>query len=342
MNVNTLKGFQPTPFAGLQINLHTPLDEILKLKPVPIQRDHLTRIKKMSPIFDMDLRGQKYFAIVHVTTDLKHEEYGVPLVVPAGYYVFDGNTRCEYYRNNPLQRPKEVIGSLYTIDNIGDLLDEYNGYDAMDAVETKKNKIQGALRGLQLRQRLHGKALNGGYGTALDKAYPHDVKDDIHLKVQFFAEEIVLMSEANLFEIEPEDKDDKGKYYKNAQFQAACLMFAKKHSARRNDVLKLFRDLARMAENPKHSMLDKDKLYGFSLLLRQKIYPNNDFMDLDTMKNDRFPKPISFFLFCLLAEMGHKKYDKKTLRPSLWWPIGGKNSLYRTELIELANQFPQK
>ncbi len=327
-----LKGAVATPFKGYQINTHTKLKDILGFEPIPIQRDHLKRVKKMTKIFEMNLKCQKVFTIAYIPVEIEFEEYGKTRTIMPGYYVLDGNTRCEYYRQNPSVAPSEVIANIMTIDNIDDLLREYNGYDAQDAVEGKPHKIQGALRMIGLDKRLHGKALNGGYGMALDKAYPHDSKDTLLEKVAFFGDEIVTMSEANIFEITD-------KYFKNAQFYSACFMFAKKHAARKDDVYKLFRDISRMADKPQYGLLDKQKKNGMGILLNQKVVPNDKWFTFDTITNERFPKPISFFLFCLSSEMAFKSYDSSVLKPSLWYTK--KSNLYDTELESLSTQFPQ-
>lgn len=327
-----MQGAKATPFNGLSINTHAKLEDILELPPVPIQRDHLRRVKKMSQIFEKDLKCQKVYTIVHIPDEIIFEEYKKEYTIKPGYYVLDGNTRCEFYRQNPKIAPSEVIANIMTIDNIDDLKSEYNGYDSQDAVEGKSQKIQGAIRLLNLQHRLHGRALNGGYGIALDKAYPHDIKDSLIDKVAFFSEEIVIMSETNIFEISD-------KYFKNAQFYSACLMLAKKHSARQDDVKKLFSDISKLADKPQYGILDKEQKNGMAILLQQKVDPNDKWFTFDTITNERFPKPISFFLFCLTAEMTHRKYDTGYLKPSLWY--NAKKNLYDMELEALSTLFPQ-
>jgi len=327
-----LNGAVATPFKGYKINTHAKLKDILGFEPIPIQRNHLKRVKKMTKIFEMDLKCQKVFTIAFIPVKIEFKEYGKTKTIVPGYYVLDGNTRCEYHRQNPSTAPPEVIAFITTINNVDDLLNEYDGYDAQDAVESKPHKIQGALRMIGLDKKLHGKALNGGYGMALDHAYPHDNKDTPLEKVAFFGEEIVTMSESNIFETTD-------KYFKNAQFYASCLMFAKKHSARQDDVKKLFRDISRLADNPQYSMLDKQKKNGMGILLAQKVVPNEKWFTFDTITNERFPKPISFFLFCLSSEMAFKSYDSSVLKPSMWYTK--KSNLYDVELESLSTQFPK-
>jgi len=336
--MDLLKGAIATPFKGYKINTHAKLKDILELKPIQINRDHLRRVKKMTKIFEMDLRCQKVFTIAHIPVEIEFVEYGITRTIEPGFYVLDGNTRCEHHRKNPSAAPPEVIAFIMTIKNKDELENEYNGYDAQEAVENKPQKIQGAIRVLGLSGKLHGKALNGGYGMALDKAYPHDNKDTLLKKVAFFGEEIVTMSKANIFEITD-------KYFKNAQFYSACLMFARKNSARMDDVYKLFRDISRMVANynvgafHKLSDMGKSKKNGLGIMLGQRHDFNEKWFTFDTITNERFPKPISFFLFCLSSEMAFKSYDSSVLKPSLWYTK--KSNLYDTELESLSTQFPQ-
>ena len=122
-------------------------------------------------------------------------------------------------------------------------------------------------------------------------------------------------------------------------------MFAKKNSARMDDVYKLFRDISRMVANynagawNKLPDMTKSKKNGLGILLSQRHDFNEKWFTFDTITNERFPKPISFFLFCLTSEMAFKSYDSSVLKPSMWYTK--KSNLYDVEFESLSTQFPQ-
>lgn len=163
-------------------------EDLFKLRTNAIQRDHSKRVKKMKKHFDKRLPTQFDFSAVNVTVPFTGKYQGETIEVKPGVDLTDGHTRREYALSEE-DYPEYITLTVYDVDNWNDYKDFYYSYDATEASEKTNEKIVGACRALNVKLS-SSIGLGGGFGSALDIAYPGDRKDDIITKVAYFKKEI--------------------------------------------------------------------------------------------------------------------------------------------------------
>lgn len=162
--------------------------DLFKLKTNAIQREHEKRVKKMKKHFDKRLPTQFNFSAVVCTTSFTGKYQGEIVEVLPGIDMVDGHTR-RHYSKDAEDYPEYVTLTLYLVDNWEDYKNIYYSFDASEAAEKTNEKIVGACRALNIKL-TSSTALGGGFGSALDIAYPGDRKDDILTKVAYFKTEL--------------------------------------------------------------------------------------------------------------------------------------------------------
>lgn len=162
--------------------------DLFKLRTNAIQRDHLKRVRKMKKHFDKRLPTQFDFSAVNITKPFTGKYQGENIEVTIGVDLTDGHTRREYARNVD-DYPEYVTLTVYNVNNWQEYKEFYYSYDATEASEKTNEKIVGACRALNIKLS-SSTALGGGFGSALDIAYPGDRKDDVLTKVAYFKKEI--------------------------------------------------------------------------------------------------------------------------------------------------------
>ena len=159
-----------------------PLQEFFKLPNFPINRDVEKRAKKaISRLIDPMHK--------HAEVDVLH--YTGPDTKKPGFfkhnrkYLLDGNTRqhvwSSYFKGQPIDinvikmpMPRELIVNTYEINDATFACDLYNIIDSPEAVETKPDKITGALRGNNMLGNLQNRKIKKGeIAGALKIACPY-------------------------------------------------------------------------------------------------------------------------------------------------------------------------
>jgi len=183
-------------------------DEFIQLKPFSLQRDTLSRLPKMDPVFKrQDLPQLAVVDLFYTLEDLKGKVGENEEVFPAGLRNANSNTRQHFYSipDNKKYAPEKFLAHIYMPESFEQATDQYYGFDNLKSAEATKEKITGALRHLGLLGKFDSKVLGSGkFSTALKLAYPGDATDDILTKVAYMKD--VLLDIDKLKISKPKDK----------------------------------------------------------------------------------------------------------------------------------------
>ena len=238
--------------------------DLFKLRTNAIQRDHEKRVKKMKKHFDKRLPTQFDFAAVNITKPFIGKYQGENIEVTPGIDLVDGHTRRKYAPSAE-NYPEFVTLTIYDVDNWQDYKDFYYSYDATEASEKTNEKIVGACRALNIKLKT-STALGGGFGSALDIAYPGDRKDDILTKVAYFKKEIEELDAIEL------TKPTEGKMKAQA-LMAAGLMALKIYGEPPETHARLIGGLSQLANARTDAPFwsDPEKWYGMDAIAYQYL-----------------------------------------------------------------------
>lgn len=172
-----------------------PIDEFLKLPPVPHQRftegrANTAKVKKMLSI----LRPEHLeVAIVELTEDC---EYHGEIYQKGWRGIANGNTRRLYWEqglSNVI--PTKVFATIYKQPNMNEVKDCYNTFDSLDATEQKKEKVYGFLNRIYQYNASSPKIKNGNFLSALNLAchyFDSEVYNSSNAKVEALPAQIGL------------------------------------------------------------------------------------------------------------------------------------------------------
>jgi hypothetical protein len=271
------------------------------------------------------------FSILHITKTITGTVNGEDLTIEPGFDMVDGHTRREdiihSLKKGENNYPDFVPVTVYEIDNFKEYKDIYYSFDSVDASERTNEKIAGACRALDLTL-MSTTGRSGGFGTALDIAYPGDRKDDILVKVAYFKDEIVDLDAIGLF-------NPKENAFKSQCLMAAGLMALKYYSKPDSSKARIVGGLSRLA-NAKKTTLDhggKD-WYGLDLIEYEFLSEPGKWIpkELHRKTNYSAVEPqMNFFWYCLENYMIKNAISKDggVKRPS----FKGKYEKYRNALL---------
>jgi len=226
-----------------------------------LQRDHKRRLRKMQKHFRKQLPTLYNFSILHITKTISGTVNGEDITIEPGFDMVDGHTRREdilqSLKKGENTYPDNVPVMVYEVDNFKEYKDIYYSFDSSDATEKTNEKIAGACRalGLTLNQ-VTGRS--GGFGTALDIAYPGDSKDDILTKVAYFKDEIIELDSIGLF-------NPKDSILKSQCIMALGLMSLKYYSKPDSSKARLIGGLSRLANAKKNTLDHGDPKWWYGL-----------------------------------------------------------------------------
>lgn len=122
-----------------------PIDEFLKIQPVPMQRYTEGRAKnnQVKKMLSRVTAEQLEVAIVELTED---SDYIGTQYKKGWQGVLNGNTRSHFWREGKSKTiPKEVYVTKYKFDSMARVRESYDSFDSMDATEKKYEKVFGYL-----------------------------------------------------------------------------------------------------------------------------------------------------------------------------------------------------
>ncbi len=310
------EGLISTGTAGVWINPHADTEELLDLPCIQINREYRRRVNKMVRHFRKDLKDQKLFVVFRVTEHLSFEYHGESIDVEPGLYVANGNTRCESMRLGKISIPTSVVLMVYDIDDEQSYMNEYFAIDNEAATEKSADKIRGALKflGMPLSSR---KGSAGGFGSALNNAYPLDPKDTALEKVAYFRDEILMLDQAGIF-----NPTEKG--LAKQHFYGACLLGAKLYGKPAVTALKYSQTLTQLSRLDFESLeTNKAKWNGVTAIIYETVFNGRkNWVPEEFMGSTKFAsvEPVfDFYLYCLEMAMTDKLLDnKKGFKPSNW------------------------
>ena len=312
-----------TGVPNVSINPKTKLEWLHVLSAVPSNRPVDKRVKKMNKHFVKDVKSIHNFTVFWVLDDLIVKINNEEVLIKAGWYVADGNTRLLSNKqlNNPDHKSTQgynpnhdVITKIVKIKTEKQFLEEYYSIDNSAATENNGDLIRGAmgLLGIDMTSK-RGKA--GTFGSAISTAYPGDNKSTVLDKVAYFRKELQLLDICGIFNTTEDD-------LQTQHFICASLMSAKMYSEpseQRDRLVGLLKDISRMDfDNLKTS---KDKWNGMTYLIYQAVKPNKhvNIYDEQFHKSTKFASwnpVVGFMLYCIDNHMNDKLIAKKGVRPS--------------------------
>jgi len=292
-------------------------EDLEKLRTNAIQRDHIKRMRKMKKHFDKRLPSQFDFAVANVTTNIVGKYQGHPIEITPGADLTDGHTRREY-ANSVNDYPKYVSLTVYDVDNWESYKDLYYSYDATEAAERSNDKIVGACRALNIKLS-STTGLGGGFGSAIDIAYPGDRKDDILTKISYFKKEIEELDAIGLM------KPTEGKM-KAQVLMAAGLMALKVYGEPPETHARLIGGLQQLSQaNLKTPFWgsDPDSWYGMDAIAFQFLEqgdPKDWWVEPGYLRSTKFMSiepQMDFIWYFIDKYMSKKKVSKtKGVKPS--------------------------
>ena len=173
------------------------------IRRIEINRDETRRLKKVN-FLRTHIPSHDEISLFIIPKPFTIElEKGESLRVEPGVELSNGNTRREFYTQNPECLPStDLVANVYYIRTAEEYKKMYYSYDSQDSVEATSDKIQGALSLLNVNV-TSTVAKGGNYATALKIAYG-DSKANALTLVSSFKKEIELLDKVGMFS--PQDK----------------------------------------------------------------------------------------------------------------------------------------
>ena len=207
--------FKKVKFPMAQHTNVMPVEDFLSIAAMPVNRDVIPRLRKAVTRFVEPMIGHAEVAVIHYT--------GPTVSTPAWfqqghYYCIDGNTRAEIWRRYlrgetigavpQLKVPEYVDVKVYEFEDAYAAVSAYYTFDSTDAVETKGDKVTGALRASNLLDRVKNHKLKKGQvGGALDIGCPWKGRaifqvpniNDLLDQVEAVKEQLTAMDKLDIF-----------------------------------------------------------------------------------------------------------------------------------------------
>jgi hypothetical protein len=306
--------------------------DLFKLKTNAIQREHEKRVKKMGKHFDKRLSTQFNFSAVVCTTTFTGKYQGEIVEVSPGVDMLDGHTR-RHYSKDAEAYPEDVTCMVYEVDNWEDYKNFYYSFDASEAAEKTNEKIVGACRALNIKL-TSSTALGGGFGSALNIAYPGDRNDDILTKVAYFKTELEELDAIGL--MKPTEKQMKAQC-----LMAAGLMALKIYGEPPETHARMIGGLQQLAKARKDAPFwsDPDNWFGMDAIAYQYLEqgdPDNWWVEKGYLRSTKFMSiapQMDFIWYFFEKYMSKLKVKKgKGVKPSFFV---GKFDEYQEALINI-------
>ena len=318
-----------TGVPNMSILTKVNVKSILTLPEIPCQRDHNIRVRKMNKIFVKDTKMMHQFVVFNVVKNMTIDFNGEKVKIKADLYLADGNTRAESKRrkdsnNIEFKRfidgydPKhDVVVAIIDINEPDDLLREYFGIDNQAATESSSDKMRGAIKTLGMNL-ISNKAKSGGFGTAMNAAYPGDSKLEPIVKLSYFRNEIILLDKANLWMTS--ETELQTQHFYCASFIAAKI-YTTNGFEQREKFLHVMKNLTSLDKYKVKR--DTPKWSGVTALIHQLTdHTDKEWYPIHEHKRTGLSswKPvIGFLLYCIELAMLDKHIDHvKGFKPSNW------------------------
>lgn len=301
---NTILGYQPIQIAtnGVSLIPNFKTSDLINegiIRTHQLQRDHMARLRKMQKHFRKQLPTLYNFHVAHITKPILGTVNGEEVRVEPGFDMLDGHTRRAdiifSLKKGENNYPAEVPVMIYEIDNFKDYKELYYSFDSSDSVETTNQKIVGACRAIGIvLDSTTGRS--GGFGTALNIAYPGDPKDDVLVKVAYFKDEIADLDAIGLFK--PESKE-----FKSQCLFAVGLMALKYYHTPDSSRTRIIAGLTRLAKAKKITLdLSADKWYGLDCIEYEFLSEPGKWIPKEYHRKTSFTAvepQMNFFWYCI-------------------------------------------
>jgi len=306
---------------------------LFEIDSTHMQRDHVRRAQSMARIFSEYQKSMSEYHLQFVPNDFTIKEHGEEKFIKAGLYVSNGNTRIYCYKKGYNSIPNVgVTITINTTKTYQDMRNDYYSRDNKTASETTSDLLSGI--GRELGFTFISKMKDYKWTTVIRNAYPGDDRDSLAVKVSYFKEALQLLDESMIF-------NSKITQLNIAQVRTAALLFVQMNIHNPIRVLDILKGIATTTQMGKHSKkytLDcaKDSRQGMTWMLSTLINPDKNKYDLDSISREqRFERPIAFFLHCLEMQITGHTYERITEKN--WWKGKDNNSYTDTLKTLLQN-----
>lgn len=313
---STILGYSAIPTATTGVNFipkfkTTDLINEDVIKTHRLQRDHKKRLKKMQVHFRKKLPTLYNFSIMNVTNHIFGNYEGETINVEPGIYMVDGHTRREdiiqSLKKGEDNYPPEVSVTMYDVHDFSSYKDIYYSFDSDDAVEKSNEKIVAACQAMGIFLNAPtGKS--GGFGTALNIAYPGSSSDSILSKIAYFKDEIIALDEIGLFK--PSAKE-----FKSQCLMAAGLMALKYYNQPDASRARIIGGLSQLALAKKTiaDLGDKTHWYGLDMIQYEFLVAPGTWIPAEYHRKTSYTAllpQMNFFWYCIENYMNKKKKSK--------------------------------
>lgn len=290
---------------GCRVYTKVPFEFLRKIKKLPINRAVLERLRKQADNFEKDTFSKMVFRVFNITKRIVLDYDYEKVVIEPDRYIGDGHTRiasAEAIEKGEIKKgfkpDKDCIVIEVDISDSNQLLEEYFSLDSSAATETSADKIRGALIALNvsLSSPIGRK---GSFASALNFAYPGDVRDSALAKIAYFKKELELLDSCGVFE--PNDSEI-GKQH----FYCSCLIAAKYYSGHSSEVQDRLKKFFKEASTLEVRQLNTSDDYwsGLTYLMYQASHPNKNCHIYDTefhgaTKGASWNPVVGWMLWCI-------------------------------------------
>jgi hypothetical protein len=165
----------PTFSVGGHKFLGMPINEYLKIDPVPINRNSENRVGTMKSTFDEQYFQNHIDTLTSIALGIVVNAFVDPDLGteynPGDCYILDGNTRKYYWLSYPdkAKLTGPLAAKVHYLQTFDDLESSYYSYDNKKSAETNSQILQGQIRRYNYNFKQNVFA-NGGFGTAIQIA----------------------------------------------------------------------------------------------------------------------------------------------------------------------------
>jgi len=274
-----------------------PLEMVAELPDCNLQREYLSRVKKMIPHFNKQAESVLDFTVFNITRPFSVTVSGTKYHIAAGLQKADGHTRTEAWtKHDPAFVPSTVNVKVVDIHDAEQFKTEYYSYDSSEATEKTVHKITGALNLLNIDMR-SSRGKKGTFGESIRYAYPHG-KTWIGEMIGFFRHELPLVDRYIM------QVDSKELRAQTSTLTCAFLIALKvygKPAEQKQQLISMMKKLStitaddwQIKHNPHND--DKTRFDGAQLIIREAIKP---VVTVPGTKREDYINSLDFYLYCI-------------------------------------------
>jgi len=275
-----------------------------------LQRDEKKRLHKRLKDFRKKLPSLYHFSIANVKKHISGTYEGELIDVQPGVYMVDGHTRVldmkQSLKKGEKNYPDEVMASVYDITDWETFKELYYSFDNPNATEKNNEKIVAACDALGIFL-TSTTGRSGGFGTALNIAYPGNPTDEVLSKVAYFKDEIITLDEIGLF-------NPKSGLLKSQCLMAAALEALKYYNQPDTTRARIIGGLTEIAKATNKTLdFGDDYWYGIDMIKYEFLVAPGTWIGAELHRKTSYAaldKQMDFFWYCIERYMNKKKVSK--------------------------------